>query len=91
MNAEFDKVTAVYESIVAEFRNEVEAYWGLSLCAYGIEYADDPAAGEKKPTCHRTLPSSIMEDANYVQACDYADARDAVVHPAFWLNPKDGL
>ena len=74
MNAEFDKAAAVYESIVAEFPAEAEAYWGLCLCAYGIEYVDDPATGEKMPTCHRTLPTSIMEDSNFVQACDNADA-----------------
>ncbi len=74
MNAEFDKAAAVYENIAAEFPDEAEAYWGLCLCAYGIEYVDDPATGEKKPTCHRTLPVSIMEDSNFEQACDYADA-----------------
>lgn len=74
MNAEFDKAAAVYESIAAEFPEEAEAYWGLCLCAYGIEYVDDPATGEKKPTCHRTLPTSIMEDSNFEQACDNADA-----------------
>ena len=74
MNAEFDKAAVVYENIAAEFPDEAEAYWGLCLCAYGIEYVDDPATGEKKPTCHRTLPSSIMEDSNFEQACDYADA-----------------
>lgn len=74
MNAEFDKASAVYESIVAEFPEEAEAYWGLCLCAYGIEYVDDPGTGEKKPTCHRTLPTSIMEDPNFEQACDNADA-----------------
>ena len=73
MNAEFDKAAAVYESIVAEFPSEAEAYWGLCLCSYGIEYVDDPATGEKKPTCHRTLPASIMENSNFEQACDYAD------------------
>ena len=73
MNAEFDKAAVVYESIVAEFPSEAEAYWGLCLCTYGIEYVDDPASGEKKPTCHRTLPVSIMEDTNFEQACDYAD------------------
>lgn len=52
---------------------EAEAYWGLCLCAYGIEYVDDPATGSKIPTCHRTLPTSIMEDSNFEQACDYAD------------------
>ena len=74
MNAEFDKAAAVYESIAAEFPEEAEAYWGLCLCAYGIEYVDDPSTGEKKPTCHRTLPMSIMEDSNFEQACDNADA-----------------
>ncbi len=73
MNAEFDKAAAVYESIVAEFPEEAEAYWGLCLCTYGIEYVDDPATGEKKPTCHRTMPLSIMEDSNFEQACDCAD------------------
>lgn len=73
MNSEFDKASAVYEQIVAEFSEEAEAYWGLCLCAYGIEYVDDPATGSKIPTCHRTLPTSIMEDSNFEQACDYAD------------------
>ena len=43
---EFDKASAVYESIVADFPTEAEAYWGLVLCKYGIEYVDDP--GTKK-------------------------------------------
>ena len=73
MNSEFDKASAVYEQIVAEFPEEAEAYWGLCLCAYGIEYVDAPATGSKIPTCHRTLPTSIMEDSNFEQACDYAD------------------
>ena len=42
---EFDKAAGVYESIVAEFPEEPEAYWGLVLCKYGIEYVDDPATG----------------------------------------------
>ena len=73
MNSEFDKASGVYEQIVAEFPEEAEAYWGLCLCAYGIEYVDDPATGSKIPTCHRTLPTSIMEDNNFEQAFDYAD------------------
>ena len=50
---EFDKAAGVYESIVAEFPQEAEAYWGLVLCKYGIEYVDDPANVSKIPTCHR--------------------------------------
>ena len=74
MNNEFDKASVVYEAIAAEFPEEAEAYWGLCLCAYGIEYVDDPTTGKKLPTCHRTLATSIMEDSNFEQACDNADS-----------------
>ena len=73
MNAEFDKAAAVYASITAEFPEEAEAYWGLCLCKYGIEYVDDPLTGNKIPTCHRTLPESIMDDSDFEQACENAD------------------
>ena len=73
-NCEFDKAAGVYESIVADFRQEAEAYWGLVLCKYGIEYVDDPATGKKVPTCHRSSFESIMEDPNFDQALENADA-----------------
>lgn len=70
---EFDKATGIYENIVAEFPTEAEAYWGLVLCRYGIEYVDDPASGIKVPTCHRSSFESLMEDSNFEQACENAD------------------
>lgn len=70
---EFDKAAGVYESIAAEFPQEAEAYWGLVLCRYGIEYVDDPATGKKVPTCHRSSFDSILEDADFDQACENAD------------------
>lgn len=72
MGAEFDKAATVYASIVAEFPEEAEAYWGLCLCKYGIEYVDDPLTGNKIPTCHRTIPESIMDDEDFDQACENA-------------------
>ena len=70
---EFDKAAGIYESIVAEFPEEAEAYWGLVLCRYGIEYVDDPATGKKIPTCHRSSFDSIMEDSDFEQAAENAD------------------
>ena len=72
-NCEFDKAAGVYESIVADFRQEAEAYWGLVLCKYGIEYVDDPATGKKVPTCHRSSFDSIMDDPNFDQTLENAD------------------
>lgn len=73
-NCEFDKAEGIYESIVSEFRTESEAYWGLFLCKYGIEYVDDPATGKKIPTCHRSSFDSVMEDSDLDQALENADA-----------------
>ena len=72
IKSEFDKAAGIYESIIAEYRDEAEAYWGLVLCKYGIEYVDD-GNGSRIPTCHRTLPTSIMDDDDFNQACEYAD------------------
>jgi len=71
--SEFDRAAGIYESIIAEFPTEAEAYWGLCLCKYGIEYVDDPKTAEKIPTCHRTSFESIFNDSNYNQAISYSD------------------
>ena len=70
---EFDKAAGIYETIVADYRQEAEAYWGLVLCKYGIEYVDDPATGKKIPTCHRSSFDSIMEDGDFELALENAD------------------
>ena len=74
LNSEFDKAAVLYEQIVAEFPEEAEAYWGLCLCNYGIEYVDDPATGKKIPTCHRASFQKLSEDENYQLAMEYSDA-----------------
>ncbi|MBD5103288.1 MAG: TIR domain-containing protein [Ruminococcaceae bacterium] len=71
---EFDKAASVYESIVAEFPEEAEAYWGLCLCKFGIEYVDDPKTAKKMPTCHRTSYISIFDDNDFGLACEYTDS-----------------
>ncbi|MBE6910982.1 MAG: TIR domain-containing protein [Ruminococcaceae bacterium] len=73
MDCEFDKASGVYESIVSEYPEESEGYWGLCLCKFGIEYVDDAATGKKIPTCHRTNTTSIMDDFDFEQALENAD------------------
>ena len=74
LSCDFDKAAGIYESIVADFPGEAEAYWGLVLCKYGIEYVDDPGTGKKIPTCHRSSYDSVLEDSNFEQALENADA-----------------
>ena len=72
-NCEFDKAAGVYESIVSEYQDEAEAYWGLVLCKYGIEYVDDPKTGKKIPTCHRSSYECIFDDNNFEMVMENAD------------------
>ena len=77
---EFDKASVVYESIVSEFPDEPEAYWGLILCKYGIEYVDDPETGKKIPTCNRSSFDSIFDDQNFDMVMEYSDPSSRAVY-----------
>ena len=79
---EFDKASSIYESIVAEFPEESEAYWGLVLCKYGIEYVDDPRTGDKIPTCHRLSYSGVDIDPNFENALLYGDKESRAIYTA---------
>lgn len=73
LRCEFDQAASVYQNLISEFPQEAEAYWGLCLCRYGIEYVDDPATGRKVPTCHRASSSSVKADPDYHSALECAD------------------
>ncbi len=70
---EFDKASGVYETIASEYPEEAEAYWGLLLCKFGIEYVDDPGTGKKVPTCHRSSFDSIMDDPDFEMVMECSD------------------
>ena len=72
-DCEFDKAADAYREITDIFPEESEAYWGLCLCRYGIEYVDDPKTGKKIPTCHRTDFERIYNIPEYSKALEYAD------------------
>ncbi|MBR2341669.1 MAG: TIR domain-containing protein [Clostridia bacterium] len=69
---EYDRAAQVYQSVVVQFPEEAEAYFGLCLCKYGVEYVEDPGRDRKIPTCNRTLHTSILLDADYLSALKYA-------------------
>lgn len=74
MQCEFDKAEGIYETIVTSYPDDAEAYWGLCLCKYGIEYVDDPGTDKKIPTCHRTLTECILDDDDFSQVLENSDA-----------------
>ena len=74
MKSEFDKAAEIYEKILGVSQTEAEAYWGLILCKYGIEYVEDPVTFKRIPTCHRASYEAITADEDYKNALTYADA-----------------
>ena len=80
MKGEFDKAAQIYEKIVQLDSTQSEAYWGLILCKYGIEYVDDPATLKKIPTCHRASYDSIIADEDYKSALANADIMQRSVY-----------
>ena len=73
MKSEFDKAEDIYEKILSVNESEAEAYWGLILCKYGIEYVDDPISLKKIPTCHRVSYDAVVSDEDYKNALRYAE------------------
>lgn len=72
-NCEFDKALAIYEHILDEDSNDAETYWSIVLCRYGIEYVEDPATKERKPTINRMQAQPIQQDTDYQMALEHAD------------------
>ena len=82
MKCEFDKAQEIYEKIVSTQIEDAEAYWGLVLCKYGIEYVEDPATFRKIPTCHRTQLESVLTDVDYQSALEHASPEQKLLYVA---------
>ena len=80
IKCEFDKAQEIYEKIVAKNPNEAEAYWGIVLCKYGIEYVEDPNTYKRVPTCHRTQLESVLTDVDYLSAMENADSNQKLIY-----------
>ena len=82
IKGEFDKAERLYEKIIEADSTQSDAYWGLILCKYGVEYVDDPVTRKKIPTCHRTSYDSIVSDDDYKSALDNCDTYQRVIYEA---------
>jgi TolA-binding protein len=80
LNNEFDRAYDAYHDIAAEDENEAEAYWGMLLSEYGVEYVEDPKTNKRVPTCHRTSVNSIMNSVNYELALKHTDIEGKMLY-----------
>ena len=78
-NCDFDKAAGIYNTITDSYPEEAEGYWGLILCKYGIEYADD-ASGKKIPVCHRISYDSVMDDEDFELVMENSDSESRAIY-----------
>lgn len=65
---EFDKALQVFERIIQEDDADAEAHWCCALSRYGIQYVEDPATKEYKPTFNRASYDLFTQDIDYLAA-----------------------
>ncbi len=70
---DFDKARETYEKIIEEDGTQAEAYWGVLLSKFGVEYVEDPKTNKRIPTCHRTSFDSLVADEDYKAVLTHAD------------------
>ena len=77
-NCDFDKAAGIYNTITDSYTEEAEGYWGLILCKYGIEYADN-ASGKKVPVSHRISYDSVMDDEDFELVMENSDSESRAI------------
>ena len=77
---DFDGAIAEYKLVAERNPDDAEAFWGLALSTYGIEYVEDPRTRKRVPTCRRTVKKSILEDENYKKALENAPAEQREIY-----------
>ncbi len=77
---DFDGAIAEYKLVAERNPDDAEAFWGLALSTYGIEYVEDPRTRKRVPTCRRTVKKSILEDENYIKALENAPAEQREIY-----------
>ncbi len=82
LKSEFDRAEELYNKIISADETQAEAYWGIILCKYGIEYVEDPKTFKRVPTCHRTSFESITADEDFKLAVKHGDTEQKKLYEA---------
>ena len=98
LNSEFDKAYSAYEAIISEKNDEAEAYWGMVLSEFGIEYVEDPVVSSDFTTDPHTsifdATAGIMLTPTFVKLIAWYDNEWGYAHKlvdlACYMAEKDG-
>lgn len=77
---DYDRARYKYEEVLNIAPDEPLANWGMVLCHYGIQYADDPITKKKVPTLNRMQNESILDNQYYKQACSLSEYEQRILY-----------
>ncbi len=76
----FDDAYATYFKASELARTEPEAYWGMALSEFKIQYIKDQIENRLQPICHEFTDKSFLQNGNYLEALKYATAEQKKVY-----------
>ena len=76
LKGDYESAILAYQIALKEDETDADAYWGIVLSTYGIDYVED-SNGKLIPTCRRTIKTSILDDLNYKKAIQYSSEEQA--------------
>ena len=79
---DYDEAFYAYQTYLENHPESAEAYWGKVLSHFGIRYeTEKTAAGEiRRPTLNRMDSRSILQNADYLKAIEYADEKQKAAY-----------
>ncbi len=81
-NNDFEGAALEYRLVTASDPQCAEAWWGLALSRYGVEYIEDPRTHRHVPICRRTVRQSILQDESYLNALRTAAPEQCALYRA---------
>ena len=76
----FDEAKTAYEKAAKLAPEEAEAYFGMALAAFKVQYLKDEEKKRLQPICYKFTQSVFSEDKNYLRALELASEEKKKVY-----------
>lgn len=70
----FDDAYSFYKKAAELSPNEPEAYWGMAISQFKVQYVKDEVNDRLQPICHHISTDKISDNSNYKKALSLATA-----------------
>lgn len=74
----FDDAYAAYDKAKLYNAKEPEAYWGMALAEFKVQYIKDTVNNKLQPICHEFINKQFKLNKNYIKALEYASESQKV-------------